>query len=91
MAIGPEHSGTTIRAAPGAHPVLSGGQPLVTKWQPATVPSGAAGVLVADLSGQHVNWTLQTLFVGGRRAIRARYPNGGKFTSNPPLLAMKSK
>ena len=36
---------TTIRAAPGARPVLSGGQPLRTDWQLAAVPSGAQGVL----------------------------------------------
>jgi hypothetical protein len=78
LRLGSEHSGVTIRAAPNARPVLSGGQLLRTQWEPTTVPSGASGALVANLSGQQLNWTLQTVFINGRRAIRSRYPNGAK-------------
>ena len=78
LRLGSEHSGVTIRAAPNARPVLSGGQLLRTQWAPTTVPSGASGALVANLSGQQLNWTLQTVFIDGRRAIRSRYPNGAK-------------
>ena len=79
LRIGPELSGLTIRAAPNAKPVLSGGQLLKTKWAPATVPSGAENVLSTSLKGQHVDWTMRSLFTGvgqGQRAIRARIPNG---------------
>ena len=79
LRIGPELSGLTLRAAPHAQPVLSGGQRLAVTWAPATVPSGAKGVLAASLKGQGVVGPLRSLFTGagaGRRAIRARHPNG---------------
>ncbi len=74
LRIGPEHSGLTIRAAPGATPLLSGGRQLQTNWSLTTVSSGATA-LKASLRGQNINWTLRSVFVDGHRAIRARVPN----------------
>jgi hypothetical protein len=58
------------QAAPGAHPVFSGGRAL-SGWQPGKnglwtlhVPEVAAG-----------RWYFEQLFVNGRRATRARSPN----------------
>ncbi|ROQ59683.1 parallel beta helix pectate lyase-like protein [Streptomyces sp. 840.1] len=63
LELGPDDSGTTWSAAPGAHPVLSGGQD-ITGWHrdadgtwSARVPAGT---------------TPRQLFVDGRRATRAR-------------------
>lgn len=75
LRLGPEHSGLTVRAAPGERPLVSGGKKLQTTWTQTTVPSGAAGAVKASLRGQNVNWTLRSVFVDGRRAIRARVPN----------------
>ena len=74
LRIGPELSGLTIRAAPNAKPVLSGGQLLSVKWAPKTVPSGAKHVFSASLKGQGVDWTMRSLFTGvgvGRRVLYA--------------------
>ncbi|MCX5685508.1 MAG: hypothetical protein NT049_17770, partial [Planctomycetota bacterium] len=71
----PEDSGTeaapiTYEAAPGASPVFTGGR-RITGFKPgeggvwsAQVPDVAAG-----------KWTFNQLFVGDRRATRARSPN----------------
>ncbi len=75
LVFGPEDSGTekcpiVYEAAPGAHPVFSGGRAitgfkLVANgiWQ-SQVPEVAAG-----------EWYFEQLFVNGRRATRARSPN----------------
>jgi len=71
----PEDSGTTeapvtYEAAPGAHPVFSGGR-AIRNWQP-----GTNGVWVAEVpavaSGE---WYFEQLWVNGQRATRARTPN----------------
>ncbi len=73
----PEDSGTKghpviYAAAPGARPVFSGGRRLrgfrVERgtWK-LTLPAVKAG-----------KWTFRSLFVNGRRAIRARSPNRGE-------------
>jgi len=79
LRLGPEDSGTaaapiSYEAAPGAHPVFSGGR-VLTGWRPASngiwqtrVPAAAAGT-----------WYFEQLFVNGRRAVRARTPNQGWF------------
>ena len=75
LKLGPEDSGAAgapveYQAAPGAHPVLSGGRN-IGGWQPAEsglwkthLPEVAAG-----------KWYFEQLFVDGRRATRARSPN----------------
>jgi len=84
----PEDSGTsygptTIEAAPGEHPILSGGV-AVTGWQKASgkiagLPDAAQGnVWVANvptLNGKMV--IFRQLYVNGSKAVRARTPNGG--------------
>jgi hypothetical protein len=66
----PEDSSVTYEAAPGAHPVFSGGRTIGSfqpgengTWQ-TRVPEVAAGT-----------WYFDQLFVNGRRATRARTPN----------------
>jgi hypothetical protein len=66
----PEDSGVTYEAAPGAHPVFSGGRTIGGFqrgengiWQ-TQIPEVAAG-----------KWYFDQLFVNGHRAIRARRPN----------------
>ncbi len=75
LVFGPEDSGTekcpiVYEAAPGAHPVFSGGRTITEFklgangiWH-AQVPEVAAG-----------EWYFEQLFVNGRRATRARSPN----------------
>jgi len=75
LVLEPQDSGTaegpvSFEAAPGAKPVVCGGQ-VLSGWQPAgdglwktELPEVAAG-----------KWYFEQLFVNGRRAIRARSPN----------------
>ena len=75
LVLTPEDSGTAraaviYQAAPDARPVFSGGRRL-SGWKPAEnglwklhIPEVAAG-----------QWYFEQLFVGGRRATRARSPN----------------
>jgi GH141 insertion domain len=79
---GTETSPTIIEAAPGARPVLSGGVP-ITGWNKINVeipglPKAAQGhVWMADtptLGGRRLEF--RQLWVNGRKAIRAREPNG---------------
>jgi hypothetical protein len=79
----PEDSGTagapiSYEAAPGATPVISGGQAL-SNWK--TVRSTGAGKAATVLWTTRVDpkWHFEQLWVNGRRATRARTPN--KFTS----------
>ncbi len=73
----PQDSGTAEQpvvyaAAPDAHPVFSGGRHLrgfrveQGTWK-LTIPEVKAG-----------NWVFRSLFVNGRRAVRARSPNAGE-------------
>jgi len=76
LVLTPQDSGTadcpiTYEAAAGAHPVFSGGRE-IGGWRDAgdglwvtEVPEVAAG-----------QWYFEQLFVNGRRAVRARTPNG---------------
>ncbi|MBI2300138.1 MAG: right-handed parallel beta-helix repeat-containing protein [Armatimonadetes bacterium] len=75
LVFGPEDSGTaaapvTWAAYRDETPILSGGR-RVTGWQPAgaglwqtTLPDVKAG-----------RWSFRSLFAGGRRMVRARFPN----------------
>jgi len=72
----PEDSGTekfpvTWRAAPGAKVIWCGGLEIPRKWT-----KGDDGVWQVDLSGTGPDkWNFRQLFVGGKSATRARYPN----------------
>ncbi len=63
LKLGPDDSGTTWSAAPGARPVLSGGQD-ITGWH-----RNGDGTWSADVPA---GVTPRQLFVDGRRATRAR-------------------
>ena len=70
LAFGSEDSGVSFSAAPGAHPIVSGGK-IIAGWKPAAhglwqaqVPEVAAGKLY-----------FEQLTVNGQRAVRARTPN----------------
>jgi hypothetical protein len=76
LIFGPEDSGTaqhsvTYAAWPGEKVVLSGGR-IISGWRRGTGPIWTVE-LAAVKAGQ---WCFRQLFVDGRRAIRARTPNG---------------
>jgi len=68
----PQHSGLTIEAAAGASPLLSGGR-RVENWHPAKL--NHHDCWAAHLPSAFV----RELWINGRRAIRAREPNTGKY------------
>jgi len=82
----PEDSGTekfpiTWQAAPGAKVVWDGGLAIPSKWT-----KGTDGVWQVDLSGVGPEaWNFRQLFVAGKRATRARFPNAD--APNPFLYA----
>ena len=84
----PEDSGSaefpvTWQAAPGASVTWSAGKPITSRWT-----RGADGVWHTVLRGIGLGpgqWNFRQLFVAGRRATRARYPNAG--AANPYLYA----
>jgi hypothetical protein len=70
-----EDSGTarapiTYTAAPGAHPVFSGGR-LIRGWQPSS--NGLWQAKIPEVN--EGRWYFEQLWVNGERAIRARTPN----------------
>jgi hypothetical protein len=68
--LSPEDSGVTYEAAPGAHPVFSGGR-LIHGFQP-----GENGLWVARIpEAANDSWHFDQLFVNGHRATRAKTPN----------------
>ena len=76
LVLGPEHSGradapVTFRPATAAKPVITGGRAL------PPFAAGNDGLLHARVPG---DFRFEQLWVGGRRAIRAREPNEGFFT-----------
>ncbi|MBL9128032.1 MAG: hypothetical protein JNL97_10315, partial [Verrucomicrobiales bacterium] len=82
LVIGPEHPGLVIAAQPGARPVLSGGV-RITGW---TEDPGRAGLWKVTLPEvRSGTWYFQQLFVDGRRAQRARTPNGDFFRTTSRL------
>ncbi|MFN5560485.1 MAG: right-handed parallel beta-helix repeat-containing protein [Opitutaceae bacterium] len=82
----PEDSGfgafpVTWKAAPGARVIWCAGREIPHQWS-----RGEAGVWQIDLSGiGPTSWNFRQLFVDGRRATRARFPNVD--ASNPFLYA----
>jgi hypothetical protein len=66
----PEDSGVTYEAAPGAHPVLSGGK-VISGFKPGE--NGLWVARVPEVAGG--SWYFDQLFVNGRRATRAKTPN----------------
>jgi hypothetical protein len=81
LALGPADSGLTISAFPGEAPVLSGGAPLGKLAWTRVGPSpttNEATVWSADISAvPELRVPFSSLFgPDGRRATRARYPNG---------------
>ncbi len=68
--LSPEDSGATYEAAPGAHPVFSGGR-TIRGFQP-----GQNGLWTARIREvANGSWYFDQLFVNGRRAARAKTPN----------------
>jgi hypothetical protein len=67
LVLRPEDSHTVWQAAPGARPVISGGR-IISGWK-----KGPRQIWTTDASGPD----FRQLFVGGRRAQRARTPNYG--------------
>lgn len=82
----PEDSGTkdfpvTWKAAPGGKVVWDGGLAIPKKWT-----KGDDGIWQVDLKGTGPEgWNFRQLFVDGKRAVRARFPNAD--ASNPFLYA----
>lgn len=79
---GTEASPTIMEAAPGEHPILSGGIP-IAHWAKVTtkisgLPNGSRGKVWAAqtpvIAGRSVE--IRQLWVNGRKATRARQPNG---------------
>ena len=73
LVIGPEHSGSEAApvrflAAPGAHPVISGGVPIRGFRKTS---EGLWEVKLSNIEGFDQIW------VNGRRAVRARFPDQG--------------
>ena len=85
VVLGAADAGLTISAYPGEAPVLSGGASLPPlKWTrvgpapplPNSSSPNNATVWSASLAGAAVTLPFNSLFFDGRRATRARYPNG---------------
>jgi hypothetical protein len=71
----PEDSNLFLTACPGTTPVLSGGKP-ITGWKEVTVEGKK--LWAADVPNVRDGKRLfRELWVNGRRATRARYPNKG--------------
>ena len=62
----------TYAAFPGEEPIISGGR-VITGWK--TDENGTWTAEIPDVKTG--KWTFRQLYVGGRRAPRARYPNNG--------------
>jgi hypothetical protein len=82
----PEDSGTkdfpvTWKSAPGGKVVWDGGLVIPKKWS-----KGEGGIWQVDLQGTGPDgWNFRQLFVDGKRATRARFPNAD--AKNPFLYA----
>jgi len=66
----------TIANYPGETPTLSGGV-RITGWKRVAGETNSWQVEVPEV--RHSKWQIRSLFVNGRRAIRARTPNAGTF------------
>jgi hypothetical protein len=86
LQLDPRDSGTrqapiTWRAAGGEKVVLSGGVPITGKWQ-----KGPGAIWSVAVTGVINGRNFRQLFVEGKRAIRARFPNADE--ANPFLYAL---
>ena len=86
LALAPQDSGTaacpiTWRAAQGETVVLSAGRPITGTWK-----QGAEGIWSIAVPGATHDWNFRQLFVNGKRAMRARFPNAN--APNPFLYAI---
>ncbi len=85
LTFGPEDGGTaavavTYAAATDAWPVLSGGR-RITGWR-----RGEGGIWTAPVPGvREGTWHFRQLWVNGRRAVRARWPNAD---ATPPVFQL---
>jgi hypothetical protein len=71
----PQDSGLTIAAYKDEKPILSGGR-RISGWK--SVEADGRTLWAADLPEVRSNhWYFRELWVNGRRAVRARYPNEG--------------
>jgi hypothetical protein len=71
------NSGLTIEAAPGETPILSGGR-RIDGWRAAKL--NGRDCWAADVPGvRDGQWFFRELWIDGRRAIRARLPDAGKY------------
>ena len=81
IALTPADSGLTIRAFQGENVTVSGGialPPLQWKsWRQSALVASLASVSIPALD----RWHLNELYVDGRRAVPAKYPNGDPATS----------
>ncbi len=66
-------------AAPGAHPVISGGK-RITGWK--KLDDGLWAAEIPEVKEE--KWYFQDLWINGRRATRARSPNTGYFHAVQP-------
>jgi len=86
LVFGPEDSGTeehavTYAAAPGETPMISGGR-RISGWK-----NGDAGKWMTPLREvKDGTWTFRNLWVNGRRAVRARFPDTDAETPRVQLL-----
>lgn len=78
----PADSGVTVSAAPGAHPVISGGR-RVTGWIQDPAKPGLWRVTLPEV--KNGAWYFHQLFVNGQRTQRARTPNAGFFRTTDRL------
>ena len=79
---GTAHAPVTWRAEEKKRVILSGGQPIEGKWQ-----TDDGKLWFIDLPEvKNSDWNFRQLFVDGKRAIRARFPNIAE--SNPFLYAI---
>ena len=75
MVLGQEDSGLLLAAYPGEHPLLSGGR-RISGWR--ELQRDGRTFWAADLPRVRAgHWYFRELWVNGRRAVRARYPNHG--------------
>lgn len=79
LVLTPQDSNTTWQAAPGEHPIVSGGRPIIG-W---TKSSG--NIWTADAPGPY----FYQLFVNGNRATRTRNPLYGFFRFERDVLSHK--
>ncbi|HRQ89563.1 MAG TPA: right-handed parallel beta-helix repeat-containing protein [Bacteroidia bacterium] len=79
LVLGPEDSGVVWEAATGAQPIFTGGR-TITGWEKA-----GEGLWKAALPDK--SWRFEQLWIGDRRATRARTPNRGYYHLEGSVVA----